>query len=95
MIAVSLLLDENLSQATLSRLLPSFPDSYHVRQALGAGTTDRDIWEHAKTNNLVLVTREEDFQRLSVLHGAPPKVVWLVRHNLGNAQVIDLARYRG
>jgi predicted nuclease of predicted toxin-antitoxin system len=37
----------------------------------------------------VLVTKDEDFHRLSVLHGAPPKVVWL---RLGNCATADVAR---
>jgi predicted nuclease of predicted toxin-antitoxin system len=32
---------------------------------------------------------DEDFHRLSVLRGAPPKVIWL---RLGNASTEDVAR---
>ena len=37
----------------------------------------------------VLVTKDEDFHRLSVLYGAPPKVMWL---QLGNCATADIAR---
>jgi predicted nuclease of predicted toxin-antitoxin system len=37
----------------------------------------------------VLVTKDEDFHRLSVLRGAPPKVVWL---RIGNCATADIAR---
>jgi len=50
---------------------------------------DRDIWAYASANELVLVTKDEDFHRLSVLYGAPPKVVWL---GLGNCSTNDVAR---
>jgi predicted nuclease of predicted toxin-antitoxin system len=86
---IALLLDENLSEAVLGRLLATFPNSSHVRRALGLGAADCLVWQQAKDSGCVLVTRDEDFQRLSLLHGAPPKVIWLSGHNLHNAQVID------
>lgn len=35
------------------------------------------------------VTKDEDFHRLSILRGAPPKVVWL---RLGNCTTEDVVR---
>jgi hypothetical protein len=35
------------------------------------------IWELARKHACVLVTKDDDFPRLSVLHGAPPLVIWL------------------
>jgi predicted nuclease of predicted toxin-antitoxin system len=37
----------------------------------------------------MLVTKDEDFHRLSVLRGFPPKVLWL---RLGNCSTADVAR---
>lgn len=37
----------------------------------------------------MLVTKDEDFQRLSVLLGPPPKVIWI---RLGNCTTQDVAR---
>ncbi len=37
----------------------------------------------------VLVTKDEDFHRLSVLLGPPPKVIWI---RLGNCATADMAR---
>lgn len=41
----------------------------------------------SRARGLVLVT-DEDFERLSALRGAPPKVVWLCLHNARNAEVL-------
>jgi len=41
---------------------------------------------------LVIVTKDEDFHRLSVLHGGPPKVIWL---RLGNCSTGDIIRLLG
>jgi len=89
---VVLLLDENLSEAVLDSLSVAFPGSVHVREALGIGTEDRAVWDHAKASGLVLVTRDQDFQRMSLLYGAPPRVIWLSGHNLSNARVVDTLR---
>jgi predicted nuclease of predicted toxin-antitoxin system len=35
------------------------------------------------------VSKDEDFQRLSVLYGAPPKVIWI---RLGNCSTADIVR---
>ena len=47
-----------------------------------AGARDSAIWEAAKSGGFVLVTKDEDFQGLSVFRGQPPKVVHV---RLGNA----------
>lgn len=38
---------------------------------------DREIWSRAGADGYVLVTKDEDFHRLSVLFGPRPKVVWI------------------
>ncbi|MEO6596270.1 MAG: DUF5615 family PIN-like protein [Planctomycetota bacterium] len=92
MTGIRLLVDENLSEVILGWLGADYPGSMHVRPTIGTGASDQAIWEHARANGLVVLTRDEDFQRLSVLHGAPPKVVYLAGHNLANSEVVDLLR---
>jgi predicted nuclease of predicted toxin-antitoxin system len=45
------------------------------------GASDERVWELATEHGCLLVSGDEDFHRLSVLRGAPPKVVWV---RLGN-----------
>jgi predicted nuclease of predicted toxin-antitoxin system len=40
------------------------------------------------------VTKDEDFQRLSVLRGPPPKVIWIRLGNCATADVRRLLRLR-
>jgi predicted nuclease of predicted toxin-antitoxin system len=63
-----------------------YPGSVHVSGAGLAAARDRAIWMYAAANGFVLVTKDEDFHRLSVLHGAPPKVIWI---GLGNCSTDD------
>ena len=81
--AARLLLDENLSERLLQPLTETFPGSDHVRSLSGSGVSDSSAWEIARSAGWVLVTRDEDFVGMSVLRGAPPKIVWL---NIGNSR---------
>lgn len=48
------------------------------------------MWEHAATHGSGLITRDEDFHRLSVVRGFPPKVVWIRSGNCSTADVVRL-----
>jgi predicted nuclease of predicted toxin-antitoxin system len=83
------LFDENLAARLVRDLADLYPDSAHV-VALGlGGARDGAIWAQAAAGDFVLVTKDEDFQRLSVLRGPPPKVIWV---RLGNCATADVAR---
>ncbi len=84
-----LLFDEQLSARLCSLLADSYPDSLHVRSIGLGGARDEEVWHAATTRGCTLVTKDEDFHRLSVLRGSPPKVIWL---RLGNASTEDVAR---
>ena len=86
--SVRLLLDENLSERLMLALAPQFADSRHVRLIGLGGASDTQIWAQARMDGDVLVTKDEDFIAFSVLHGPPPKVLWL---NIGNASTGDTA----
>jgi predicted nuclease of predicted toxin-antitoxin system len=66
----------------------------HVRDVALAPAPDRAIWEHAREQGLVIVSKDEDFHRLSVLHGPPPKVIWIRLGNCSTDDVIRLLRMR-
>jgi predicted nuclease of predicted toxin-antitoxin system len=53
------------------------------------GATDRVVWARAAREGFVLVTKDEDFHRMSVLLGPPPKVIWI---RLGNCSTAEVAR---
>jgi predicted nuclease of predicted toxin-antitoxin system len=42
----------------------------------------------------LLVTRDEDFLRLSIMRWAPPKVVWLAVGNRSNQEIVNRLRTR-
>jgi predicted nuclease of predicted toxin-antitoxin system len=83
-----LLLDENIAARLVSSLAELYPGCAHVGDCGLAGASDLAIWQHARDRSLVIVSKDEDFQRLSVLYGAPPKVIWL---RLGNCSTADIS----
>jgi len=89
-----LLFDEQLSEELVSLLADLFPDSLHVRFLGAGGAADLVVWQLARDHGCLLVTKDEDFHRLSVLRGAPPKVVWLRVGNCTTHDVAELLRNR-
>ena len=72
-----LLFDEQLSEDLLGLLQDVFPGSLHVRDLGAGGSPDLAVWQLAQERDCILVTKDEDFHRLSVMRGAPPKVIGL------------------
>lgn len=87
--APRLLFDENLAARLVGLLRTEYPGSVHVREAIGAAATDERIWEYARAAALVIVSKDEDFQRFSVWRGFPPKVIWI---QLGNGSTDEVAQ---
>jgi predicted nuclease of predicted toxin-antitoxin system len=86
----ALLIDENLSPRLVAQLSETFPGSSHLRDVGVKGASDQQIWAFAATHQYVILTKDDDFRSLSLLKGAPPKVIWLVVGNRSTAEVLRL-----
>ena len=84
---MKLLLDQNISYKLVKRLTDTYPGSKHVRQVGFGEADDLAVWNYAKDNGFVIVSKDEDFHQRSFLTGSPPKVVWL---RLGNCTTQDI-----
>jgi predicted nuclease of predicted toxin-antitoxin system len=91
---VRVLIDEQLSESLLQHIQDLSADAVHVRLLGLGGAGDGVVWQRAIDLGCVLVTKDEDFHRLSVLRGAPPKVVWIRLGNCGTRDVASLLRER-
>ncbi|MBF2056456.1 MAG: DUF5615 family PIN-like protein [Cyanobacterium sp. T60_A2020_053] len=89
---MKLLFDENLSPKLPLRLRDIFPDSLHVRDVGMKATVDSIVWDYAKDNNLMIVSKDSDMHDLSLVFGSPPKVIWLRLGNCSTLQVENLLR---
>src|SRR5262249_24959906 len=91
---MKLLFDQNLSPKLVNRLADLFPDSTHVQSVGLDGSDDNQTWEPARLNGLAIVSKDEDYNNLSVIRGSPPKVIWLQLGNRKTAQVEAVFRAR-
>ena len=87
---MKLLLDENLSRRIVPFLQRNCPDSSQVVLLGLQAATDAEIWEFAKIHGYVVVSRDADFADLSLLKGAPPKLIRLRTPNLSRAATLSL-----
>jgi predicted nuclease of predicted toxin-antitoxin system len=78
---VKLLFDHNLSPRLALRLSDLFSASIHVSDVQLQEADDLVVWNYAKVNGLVIVTKDSDFSDRSLLMGHPPKII---RIHLGN-----------
>ena len=89
---MKLLFDQNLSPR-LTRLVGDLcQGSMHVREVGLRDTEDRAIWEYAKQNGFVIVSKDSDFQARSLLYGSPPKFIWLRVGNCTARSIEELLR---
>ncbi len=91
---MKLLFDQNLSPKLVHRLADSFPGSRHVQSENLDCADDSRVWEHARLNGFAIVSKDEDYNNLSVVRGSPPKVLWIQLGNCTTAQVGNLFRAR-
>lgn len=89
---MKLLFDENLSPKLPNRLSDLFPNSIHVRDVGMKATIDQVVWDYAKDNDLMIVSKDADMHDLSLLFGNPPKVIWLRLGNCSTLQAEELLR---
>jgi predicted nuclease of predicted toxin-antitoxin system len=78
---VKLLFDQNLSHKLARRLTDIFPDSTHVREVGLKEANDPLVWDYAKQQSFMIISKDADFHQRSFVFGFPPKVVWV---QLGN-----------
>jgi predicted nuclease of predicted toxin-antitoxin system len=91
---VKLLFDQNLAPALAERLKDLFPNSAHV-VTVGLDTaSDEQVWTYAKVNDFAIVTKDADYNNMSVVRGHPPKVLWLLIGNCTTSQVEAVLRNR-
>ena len=89
---MKLLFDENLSHKLPQRLADIFPDSLHVRDVGMKAADDPSVWDYAKANGFIIVSKDADMHDLSLVFGDPPKVVWVRLGNCSTSDVENLLR---
>ena len=69
--------------------LPWLP---HIRLLGHGGAPDATVWDLARQHGCLVVSKDEDFHRLALLRGAPPKFVWIRLGNCTTDDIVQLLR---
>lgn len=59
----------------------NFVDFIHQKE-INDEASDEDIWNYAKQNNLIIISKDKDFSLMQLINGAPPKVIHIKFGNL-------------
>ena len=84
------LIDHNLSPKLVKHLAATFPGCTHTEMLGFDRTPDHDLWRYAREHGFSILTKDTDYEQLSMLRGAPPKVVWLRIGNAPTSRVLDV-----
>ncbi len=68
---MKLLFDHNLPPALVSRLQDLYDGSNHVYRLNLDRVADTDVWEYAKREGFLIVTKDADFSDICLLRGFP------------------------
>jgi predicted nuclease of predicted toxin-antitoxin system len=89
---MKLLFDHNLSPRLVTALADLYPNSQHVFPLQMDQEDDRLIWNYAIQHEYTIVTRDSDYNDLSLIRGFPPKVIWVRRGNCSTATIEQILR---
>jgi len=87
---MKLLVDNNLSYKLIQPLQNLFPGTLHIQNALNSTADDLTVWNFAKTNNFIILTKDNDFDERSQLEGCPPKIIHLICGNKTTLHILNL-----
>jgi predicted nuclease of predicted toxin-antitoxin system len=76
------LVDTNLPPTDAALITSLGHDAQHTSDVGLERARDREIWQHARSNNLCIVSKDEDFVLLNAAEPDGPSVVWV---RIGNA----------
>ena len=91
---MKLLLDGNISDRIVPRIIDLFPDSTHVKNVGLHPADDPVIWSWAKQHGFAIVSKDTDFHQRSIIFGHPPKIVWIRVGNCPTSLIVNLLRSR-
>lgn len=86
---IEFIVDAQLPVALAKTICAEGYKAEHVGKALRLDAEDTEIWELAKRDTLVIISKDDDFAKRSRQVKAPPVVVWIRVGNIRNKALID------
>ncbi|GHT81086.1 hypothetical protein FACS1894130_12780 [Spirochaetia bacterium] len=88
---MKILLDANISWKLTKTLSPIFGECLHVDNiGITVPAQDVDIWDYAKENGFIIITKDNDFVDLLEVKGYPPKIVLVKTGNNSSRALVQL-----
>jgi predicted nuclease of predicted toxin-antitoxin system len=66
---VKLLLDENVSDRIVHRIVDLYPRSTHIKSINLKEADDRIVWDWAKAHGFTIVSKDTDFYQRAIVFG--------------------------
>lgn len=86
-----LLLDANISWRIIKHIENDFLYCFHSKDIpINQPAKDIEIWEFAGKNDFTILTHDDDFEKLLLLKGVPPKIIILKTFNKNTKQLAEL-----
>ncbi|WP_433832974.1 DUF5615 family PIN-like protein [Flavobacterium anhuiense] len=63
---------------------------FSLKRQVKQPAKDIEIWEFARKNDFTILTHNDDFEKLLLLKGVPPKVIILKTFNKNTKQLAEL-----
>ena len=79
-----------ICRGVVSFLQHDYPGSNQVVLLGMESATDKEVWHRARDDDFVILTRDADFQELSLVWGQPPKVIRLKTLNQSRAATLKV-----
>jgi predicted nuclease of predicted toxin-antitoxin system len=77
---------------SIYKIIDLYPGSEHVKTLGLTNTDDAQIWEYAKINGFLIVSKDSDFHQRSLVYGHPPKFIYLRVGNCPTSQITQILR---
>lgn len=85
---MNFLIDAQLPPALATWISARGHQSSHVFDIALLKATDPNIWEYARQQNAVIVSKDEDFVDRWLLDSAPVSLVWIRKGNCSNRALL-------
>jgi predicted nuclease of predicted toxin-antitoxin system len=88
---MKVLIDQNISHRIVPLIAFLFDELLHVKTMDWIDWDDYAIFMSArKLGYDAVITLDEDFNKLLLQHGTPPKIIWLKAENCSTANLVDV-----
>lgn len=88
---MTVLIDQNISHRIVPQIAFLFDTLDHVKTNAWTDWQDYDIFMHARHLQYdAIITLDDDFNKLLLVHGTPPKIIWLKTGNCSTAKLAEV-----